>query len=182
MRVSFLLISFLFSLSCFSQSSDFIILKKKGRTTKSYYTGTQIEFVTNAGAYRNALITAVRNDSVYLQEFVIRQLPTTLGTYITDTAGSFRYIYHYKDIAAMGAPAKGKFNWRGSGSSLMGGSVLLILGSGVVYLADRDNFSPALMGAAAGLGILGYFMNKGGGKGIVIGKKGYTLEYMDLTP
>jgi hypothetical protein len=163
-----------------AQSSDFIILKKKHKTIKRFYAGTQVEFMTTTGAYRDALITRIANDSVYLQEFLIRRVPTQLGYFITDTAGSFRYVYHYNQIASIGKPQKG-FNVRGSGAALFGGGIILTLASGVVYLADREKFSPALLIASVGLGTLGYFMSKAGGKGIVIGKKNYSLEYINLT-
>lgn len=165
----------------YAQPSDFIALKKKGKTVRSYFSGTQIEFITSSGAYRNALINRIFDDTLYLQEFEVRILPTTFGTYIRDTVGSYRFKYHYKQVASLG-PKKQGFNWSGSGSSLMGGGVLLMLGSGVVYLADRDNFSPGLLGAAAALTGIGYFLNKSGSKGIVPGKKNYTLEYIDTTP
>lgn len=177
--ISFMLISF--SCCVYAQPSDFIALKKKGRTFRSYYSGTNIEFITNTGAYRNALINRIYNDTLFLQEFEVRLLPTTFGTYIRDTVGSYRFKYHYNQVASLG-PKKQKFNWSGSGSSLMGGGVLLMLGSGVVYLADRNSFSPGLFGAAAVLTGIGYLLNKAGSKGIVPGRKKYTLEYMDVTP
>ena len=163
-----------------AQPSDFIILKKKDKTIKRFYAGTQMEFVTTTGAYRDALITRIANDSLYLQEFLIRRVPTQLGYFITDTAGSFRYVYHYNQVASIGKPQKG-FNVRGSGAALLGGGIVLTLASGVVYLADREKFSPALLIASVGLGTLGYFMSKAGGKGIVIGKKNYSLEFIKLT-
>lgn len=170
-------------LSCcvYAQPSDFIALKKKGRTIQSYYTGTHIEFITSSGAYRNALINRIYGDTLYLQEFEVRLLPTTFGTYIRDTVGSYRFKYHHNQIASLG-PKKQKFNWSGSGSSLMGGGLLLMVGSGVVYLADRNNFSPGLLGAATVLTGIGYLLNKSGSKGIVPGKRKYTLEYIDVTP
>ena len=83
-----------------AQPSDFIILKKKDKTIRSYYAGTQIEFVTSSGAYRNALINRIVHDTIYLQEFLVRRIPTQLGFYITDTLGSYRFAYHYNEIAA----------------------------------------------------------------------------------
>lgn len=178
----YLLIIFLLYIpsSGVAQPSDFIILKKKDKTVRSYYAGTNIEFVTVTGAYRDALINKIQNDTLYIQEFLVRQVQTQMGFYIIDTAGSFRYAYHYKDIRSIGKPQKG-FNLRGSGSALLGGGILLTLASAVVFVADRDKFSPELMGTAAGLGIIGYFLSKAGSKGIVIGKKNYRLEYMNMT-
>ena len=179
----YLLILLLFIIPCcvYAQPSDFIALKKKGKTVRSYFSGTHIEFITSTGAYRNALINRIYNDTLYLQEFEVRILPTTFGTYIRDTVGSYRFRYHYNQVASLG-PKKQKFNWSGSGASLMGGGMLLILGSGVVYLADKNNFSPNLLGAAAALTFVGYLMNKSGSKGIVPGKRNYSFEYIDATP
>lgn len=163
-----------------AQPSDFIILKKKDKTIRSYYAGTQIEFVTSSGAYRNALINRIVHDTIYLQEFLVRRIPTQLGFYITDTAGSYRFAYHYNQIAAFGKKQKG-FNLSGSGASLLGGGILLTLANAVVYLVDRDKFSPALLGASVGLGAIGYVLLKAGNKGIVIGKRNYRLEYIKVT-
>ena len=82
----FLHILLLFSTTAFSQSADFIVLKKKGKTIQTFYAGTNMAFTTVSGAYINAQVTGIKNDSLFLQEFIIRYLPTTIGTYIIDTA------------------------------------------------------------------------------------------------
>ena len=175
-----LAISLLFFVHCsFAQSSDFIILKKKDKTIRSYYAGTQIEFVTTDGAYRNALINRIANDTIYLQEFLVRTVTTNLGFTITDTAGSFRYAYHYRQIGAIGKKQSG-FNLKGSGAALFGGGIVLTAASGVVYLADRKKFSPGLMIASAGLAGIGYLLMRSGDKGMVIGKRNYRIEYMNM--
>jgi len=179
MRLLFPVLFFSFT-AAYSQPSDFMILKKKNKTIHTYYAGTQIEFVTNNGIYKDAMITKIANDTVYLQEFLVRQAQTSLGFYITDTAGSFRYAYDYRQIRSIGKKQKG-FNVSGSGAALFGGGTVLTLGSGIAYLADRNKFSPALMIASAALAGIGYWMMKSGSKGIVIGKKNYRLEYVKVT-
>lgn len=169
---------FMFSSTAYCQKADFIMLKKNQKTVKNFYSGTHIEFVATNGAYRNALITGIKNDSLYLQEFIVYRMPTTLGTYILDTTGSFSYAYHYNQIKSFGKPQKG-FNVGGSGAALLGGGVLLVLASGVSYLIDKDQFSPELLGVAVGLAGIGYIMNKAAAKRIVIGKK-YKLQYISL--
>jgi len=124
-------------------------------------------------------IYAMQHDTVYLQEFLIQRAVTSFGSIITDTVGSFKHKYSYKDIVGMGNAKKQNFDWRGSGAALLGGGTLLALGSGIVYLADREKFSPGLLGAAVGLGTIGYFLAKGKSSGIMIGKK-YQLLYMDM--
>lgn len=163
----------------FSQSSDFIILKKKNKTVRNIFAGSNIEFVSTNGAYRNAYINAIKNDSIFLQEFQVYRRPTTFGSYILDTVGSFRYVYHYNQIGSFGPRKQKGFNVSGSGAALMGGGALLTVASGVSYLADKEKFSPGLLAAAVGLGGLGYLMNSSSGKGMMIGKK-YRLQYMKM--
>jgi len=180
LRSLFLILLFVSSAAA-AQQSDFIILKKKNKTIHSYYAGTQIEFVTTNGVYKDALITGIANDTIYLQEFLVQRGVTSLGFYVTDTVGSFRYAYNYHQVGTIGKAEKKGFNLRGSGAALFGGGTLLTLGSGVVYLADRKKFSPALMITSAALAGVGYLLMKTGSKGIVIGKKNYRLEYIKLT-
>jgi hypothetical protein len=173
-----LIMSIIFvSAFAYGQGSDFIILKKRNKTVKTFYAGSNIEFVTTSGAYRNGLINTIERDTIFMQEFLVQRIPTTFGTYILDTAGSFRYKYDYHEVQIFGKEQKG-FNVSGSGAALLGGGILLTLGSGVVYLADRKHFSGSLMAASAGLAVAGYFLSKSGSKGMVIGKKGYRLQYM----
>ena len=178
---AFFLILFFASSAASAQPSDFIILKKKNKTIHSYYAGTQIEFVTTNGVYKDAVITKISNDTIYLQEFLIQRAVTSLGFYVIDTVGSYRYAYDYHQIGSIGKQANKGFNVQGSGAALFGGGIVLTLGSGIVYLADRKKFSPALLIGSAALAGMGYLLMKSGHKGIVIGKKNYRLEYMRLT-
>ena len=170
----------LLSISSFSQTADFILLKKRNKTIDKFFSGGEISFTSESGAFINAHINGIKNDTIYLQEFIIQRIPTTIGTYIIDTVGSYRYKYHYKQIAAIGRKEKTNFNTRGSGAALFGGGLLITLASGVVFLVDREKFSAPLLLASVGLGTLGYFMAKGGKRGILIGKK-YQLVYMDMS-
>ncbi len=168
------------SLQIKAQSGDFILLKKKSITIKTYFKGSQIEFITKRGAYRNAIITDIRNDSVFLKEYIINRLPISMGFYITDTLGSYHYAYHYQEIYRFNRPNK-KFNASGSCAALMGGGLLLTLASAFVFVADKDNFSPPLLAAAVGLGTIGYFLNKKVSKGIIIGKNKFSLQYINIS-
>ena len=176
----FLPLLLLFAVPCYSQSADFIILKKKSKTIQTFYAGTNINFTTVSGAYITAHINGIKNDTLFLQEYITQYLPTTIGTYVVDTVGSYRYKFHYNQVKAMGRKAKKGFNTKGSGASLFGGGVLLTLASGVVFLVDRKNFSAPLLIASAALGTLGYFWATSGGGALVIGKK-YKLVYMDMS-
>ncbi len=177
-----IILSFLLFISTlsFAQSGDFIILKKNNKTIETFYSGSHIAFTSTNGAFIDASINQIKNDTLYLQEFIIRYLPTTFGTYIIDTAGSYHYQYDYREIKFMGRKQKTNFDMRGSGAALLGGGILLTIGSGVVFLADRKKFSAPLLIAAVGLGTVGYFLGKSKSGGIIIGKK-YRLVYMDMS-
>lgn len=174
----FLLITYL---KAGAQQADFIIIKKHNKTIASYYSGMNIAFTAQSGANIDALINGIKDDTLYLQQFIVQYIPTTIGTIIIDTVGSYRYKYHYNQIAAFGKPENKNFNVRGSGAALLGGGALLAIGSGVVYLADRQKFSAPILLTSLGLGTLGYFLAKGKkSKGITIGKK-YKIVYMNMS-
>jgi hypothetical protein len=162
----------------FSQSSDVILLKKRNKTIKRYFAGMDIDITTNTGAYISAHINQIKNDSLFLKEFVVRQMPTQLGVYVLDTVTTYYYKYHYNQVKAIGKTGR-RFNFSASAASLMGGGALLVLANGVVYLVDKEKFSPALMIASASLMTIGYVMARTGDKGMVIGKK-YSLVYMAI--
>jgi|SRR5437868_5741681 len=168
------------STASYSQSADFIQLKKHKHVINTYFSGGNISFTATSGTYFDGLINGIKDDTLYLQQFVVRYVPTTLGTYIIDTVGSYHYKYHYNQIKAIGKTEKKNFNWRGSGASLMGGAALITIGSGLVYAFDRKKFSAPLLYTAMGLGGLGYLISKAGTGGMIIGKK-YHLEYMKMS-
>ena len=166
----------------FSQSADFIQLKKNNKTIASFYSGMNIAFTSESGSFIDAYINGIKDDTLYLQQFIVRYLPTNFGTYIVDTAGSYRYKYHYNQIIAIGRKEKTNFNVRGSGAALLGGGAVLTLASGIIYVADRKKFSAPLLLASVGLGTIGYFMSKGSKHSgtYVIGKK-YKLVYLNMS-
>ena len=162
----------------YAQSSDVIYLKKNNKTIKRFFAGTDINLTTNTGVYISASIIKINNDTLFLKQFDIRQIPTALGVYILDTVATYYYKYHYNQIKAIGHTGKG-FNLSGSAATLMGGGALLTVASGVVFLVDRQKFSPALLIASASLATIGFIMAKTTGKGMMIGKK-YSLLYLGI--
>ena len=175
MKKLILLLFVFIAVQSFAQSSDFILFKHKDRTIKTFFVGGQISFTSNTGAFIEANITNIKNDTLYLKEYIIRQVPTQLGVYMLDTTYYYGQ-YHYKQILAIGQTGR-RFDWGGSGAALMGGGLVLTVASGVVFLADNKKFSPELLGGAVALTGLGYLMSRSSGKGMVIGKK-YSLVYI----
>jgi hypothetical protein len=175
-----LLILLLITVNIFAQPSDFITLKKKGKTIKTFFAGSNISFITTGGANFNVQINNIRNDSIFVTEFMIVQVPTRLGVYVLDTAARYKYSFNYREIATIYYDKKG-FSFSGSGASLMGGGLLIMVVSGVIYLVDRSSFSLPLVGAAAGLGLTGYLLTRLQTTNYKIGKK-YQLNYISVNP
>lgn len=172
----FLCVIILFSALCsLGQSSDFLLFKHKNRTIATYFSGTDIKYTGVNGVYTEAIITNIKNDSLFLKEYVIRAIPTQLGVYMLDTSYYYKNI-HYKDIKSIGKTGR-RFNWAGSGAALLGGGILLTVASGVVYLADNKKFSPELLAASVGLAGVGYLLTKVNNGGMTVGKK-YALVYV----
>ncbi|MBS1509291.1 MAG: hypothetical protein JST86_00505 [Bacteroidetes bacterium] len=163
-----------------AQTADFIVLKKRNHTIQTFFAGSNIQFTTTSGTYIDALINGIKDDTLYLQQFVIQYLPTTFGTLMRDTAGSYHYKFHYNQVAAIGKTAKRGFDTKSNGAILFGGGILLTVASGVVYFVDRKHFSAPLLIGSAALGTIGYFLAKGGSSGMAIGKK-YHLQYVNMS-
>ena len=147
----------------FGQSSDVILLKRNNKTINRYFSGTDIDLVTTTGVSLNAYITHINNDTLF----------------ILDTLTTYYYQYHYNQIKSIGKTGR-RFDLSASAGSLLGGGALLTLAGGVVFLVDREKFSPALMAASVSLATIGYVMAKTSGNGMVIGKK-YSLAYLKIS-
>jgi hypothetical protein len=165
-----------------SQSSDLIVVKKNNRTVKTYFPGDEIMFSTNS-RYLDAYITSINNDSLFLIQYDVRQVPTNLGVYLLDTIARYRFGVNYKDIISLGKMKSKSFDWAGSGGVLLGGGTLLTLVGLGTWLFSKPNTqyyaSPYLVGGAALLAGIGYLLAKGGSKQTVLGKK-YSLEYIKV--
>ncbi len=163
-----------------AQPNDVLSLYKKDRVIRTYFVGDNISFTSTSGAYRDAVITAIKNDSVYLQEFLVYKVPTTYGGFVLDTAGSFRYKYGYKEIYSFGPKAHRGFDLGGSAGALFGGGAVLSVASLVVLAVDKNKFSPVLLGTGLGGVALGYLLAKTANKAVIVGKNHYTLKYTNL--
>ncbi len=61
---------------CMAQS-DLVVLKKNKRVVRSYYPGQEIYFESASRPYKG-FIREIKNDSLYLVQYDIRQVPTNL--------------------------------------------------------------------------------------------------------
>ena len=176
------IICFLLLSSGEAQPSDILILKKRSHPLQTFFPGSEIAFNTSNGYY-NGFIQSIQRDSLFLLQYDIRQIPTTLGIYILDTVATYHFAVNYKQITGFGKTGYKKFDWSASGGALAGGGVLItVVGLGT-WLFTKPNTryyaSPYLVGGAALLAGIGYLLARSNGKGMEIGKK-YSLQYLHV--
>lgn len=181
MRYSFVFCLLFIFISGYGQG-DMIVLKKRGKMIHSYFPGKEIFYQSDNGVH-NAYINAIKDDSLFLAQFDIRQVMTFMGTYAIDTVATYRYSINYHDITAIVKPPKSNFSWHGIGSTLYYGGAVLTAAGLVTWALAKPNTRyyarPELViGAAAATGI-GYLLMHTKTRSMDIGKK-YTLVYVEL--
>ncbi|MDP4283078.1 MAG: hypothetical protein Q8891_01540 [Bacteroidota bacterium] len=171
---------FLIASSCMAQY-DILILKKNNRTQQSFFTGSEMTFTTATGFY-HAYVTSIERDSVFLIQYDIRQIPTSLGVYVLDTLARYNFGINYHDITGFDKMTN-KFDWSASGGALFGGGVLLTTVGLGTWIFTKPNTryyaSPSLVIGSAILAGIGYLMLKSSNKGRRLGKK-YMLQYIKM--
>ena len=179
MKNFFLFAFLLFAWGSSMAQTDFILVKKRDQTLRTLYSGNQISFTTSL-RYYSGLIDAIRRDSIYLLEYDVRQIPTSLGVYMLDTVATYHTSIYYKDILKIENKKEG-FNLAASGASLLGGGILITtVGLGTWLFTksgDQYHASPRLVIGSAVLGLSGYFLLKINVNNYNIGKK-YRLQYI----
>ena len=181
MRNASVLFIFLLTVSTgFSQASDFITVKKRNnRTLKTFFPGVFISFQTFDKRQVHGLITAIRNDSVFVKEWDIRPMINSIGIPVTDTVGAYLNGFNYKEIDKVEVSDRMKLQ------QLTPGQVLIIGGTGYILLnlingaylhqsiTSRKNVtSLSIAGAAIGAGLLINYLVKHGNR--------YHVEYVHM--
>lgn len=170
-----------FAAGVFAQASDFLVLKKRQRTEKSYFQGMPIAFTTGIGSF-SGVVEKIKNDSLFLLQYDIRRVPTRLGVFVSDTVAVYRLVFHYKEVITIDKKNYG-FNWNSAGGTLLGtGSLLTALGAGSWLVTKKDSryyARPEFVAACAGLAGIGYILLKSNTTNYKIGKK-YSLEYISV--
>jgi hypothetical protein len=92
------LLAMLICASAAAQKSDFIVLKSRSnRTLRTYFEGTHLSARTYNDFRVNGPIKAIRNDSIFVQQTEVYQVPSQFGTPILDTV-VYTIGFPYTDI------------------------------------------------------------------------------------
>lgn len=163
---------------CLVAQGNMMILKKNGKTIKTYYEGSEIIFDAGAGMQR-AQIYDMKKDSLFLVQYEVQQRMTTLGFTVPDTVAAYRSAIHYHEIKSFGRTTSGF--WNASGASFFGGGLLLTTAGLLTWVFAKPNTRyyarPELVISAAALTGAGYLIMKSSQKKMVIGKT-YSLQYI----
>ena len=165
MKILFFILCTIHSIWTFGQVSDFILVKKNnGRIIKSFSPNVNITFETFYNTYVSGPIMKIRNDSIYVKTFDIRQFMTTLGVTRVDTFNTYITPYYYKDIRSIKVYEKQSFI-RNKADKLMmfGGAGYMILNViNSIYLKQplTDPKNLTKMGLAASAFASGYIINR----------------------
>lgn len=168
------------SVSSFSQASDFISVKKRNnRTLRTFFPGVQISFETFDKRQVSGLITAIRNDSVFVKEWDVRPMLNSLGIPVTDTLGTYLSGFHYKEINKVEVSDRMKLQ------QLTPGRILIIGGTGYALLnvingaylhqsvtSSKNLTSLGIAAGAVGAGFLTNYLVKRGNR--------YHVEYIRM--
>lgn len=165
----------------FSQD-DLLVLKQRNQTIQTWIPGSIINFQFSSKQWIQGIVKHIRNDSIIIEQIVLRTVPNQFGFASIDTAKFGLMKLHVKEI--YGVPS------RESGGSIFTNGALFMLGSAAYILVNVVNTiihkegifeSPngTRLGVAAGTFALGVLLQSSHQEYIVLGKK-YTMETIHL--
>jgi hypothetical protein len=168
------------SVHLLAQASDFISVKKKNnRTVKTFFPGLPISFETFDKRQVSGLITAIRNDSIFVKQWDVRPMLNSLGIPVTDTLGAYLNGFHYKELNKVSVSDRMKLQ------QLTPGRILIIGGTGYALLnvingaylhesvtSKKNLTSLGIAAGAVGAGLLINYLVKHGNK--------YHVEYIRM--
>ena len=118
------------SWNVFSQS-DLLVLKQKNQVIQTWVPGSYIDFQFSSKQWIQGIIKNIRNDSILIDQVVLRQVPTQLGFLKTDTAHLGLMKLHVSEIYGMPK--------RQQGSGILSNGALFQLGAAAYIFLNIFN-------------------------------------------
>ena len=176
-----------------SQPSDYIVLKKRNnRTLKTYFPGAFISAATYTGFNLSGIIKQIKNDSVFIEQQQVRQVPTQFGVPALDTI-NYSIRLHFTEIRAFFYTSNKASSGRGMRRSFVGGKLpnLMILGgSGFIILelvntayrgeSLSDGNKLTILAIAAAVAATGFLWKKVQDRSTSAGTK-YKVIYVNMS-
>ena len=167
----------------FSQTSDFMVLKKKDRTIQTFFPGSHINFQLDNGQWLEGPIIKIIRDSIFIEQQKEQGYLTIWGTPAYQLLNLGVLKFHVNEIVAL--PYKEKH------VSIIDNGILFQV-AGATYITlniansiiQKDPFFAAQnltnIGIAAGVLLFGKILQWSHPTQITIGKK-YQLQIIHLT-
>ena len=161
------------------KTSDMVVLRnKQGHTIKSYFSGMPIDFGDRGGREVSGVVKKIDYDTIFIQQFDIRQAYNRWGTYVMDTVTTYLLKYHYNEISWIRKPSARLEFVRDGTIFMIGGTAYLLLHViNAAYL--KEPVVGSTVAIAAGVAVGGLVMKKLRKRKYTIGKK-YSLVYIDM--
>jgi hypothetical protein len=178
MKLLLILTILMISMAALSQQSDFFLLKRSGKTIRSFFQGSYIDLVTRDGENYSGYIKKIARDSVWVEYHEILKGYSAFGGVVLDTMtfearrfamNNILSIHKEEQRLEQAAPA-----------------VLLKIGSAgylslhiINGLIQHQSISLKKVGIAAGAYLAGVLISKLHKENYYIGKR-YRLQYISL--
>jgi hypothetical protein len=101
MRIRLTVFILLISASFAFSQNDLLVLKKKNQIVKTWVRGSSISFQFSNKQWLQAIIKTIRNDSLLLDIYVLRQVANQFGLPTIDTGKIGLLKLHIKEIYAL---------------------------------------------------------------------------------
>ncbi|MFP5040354.1 hypothetical protein [Parasediminibacterium sp. JCM 36343] len=162
-----------------SAQGDFVLLRKKGIVTQSYFVGTYMQCQLSNGQWVEGRIKKVKTDSLFVEQLAVRQVGNYWGVATLDTVHYGMMKLALADIHALPLKEKG-IGMIKDGSLFSIGAAAYIglnLFNGLVLKGQSIGTAQNLtnLGIAGGVFLVGRVLHWTHPTSIVIGKK-YTLS------
>jgi hypothetical protein len=165
----------------FSQN-DLLVLKQHNKTIQTWIPGSTITFQYSSKQWIEGIIKAIRNDSILIEQIILRRVANQFGFLAIDTAKMGLMKLHVKEIYGMPK--------RNSGGSIFTNGALFMLGSGAYIFANLintlihkdalfDSQNGTRLGVAGGIFIVGALLQSTHSEYVTLGRK-YTIETIHL--
>jgi hypothetical protein len=179
MKPLLILALLLTGLATSAQQSDFFLLKRSGKTVKSFFAGSYINFETKGGEIYSGYIKKVARDSVWVEYHEIIKGYAAFGGVMLDTIAYEARRFAISDISSIHKEEK-RLEQTAPVVLLKIGSagyILLHITNGIIL---HQSINLKKIGIAAGAYFAAVLIGKLHKEDYYIGKK-YRLQYVSLS-
>lgn len=178
-----LIILFVLSGFCSAYSqSDLLVLKQRNQTIQTWIPGSMISFQFSSKQWLDGIIKAVRNDSILMEQIILRQVPDRFGFPTTDTAKMGLLKLHINEIYGMPKRNFGAGVFTNGLLFKMGSAAYIFLNVFNSLIHNEQVFSSvnlSRIGIAGGVYLLGSLLAANHSNYVIMGKK-YRLQTIHM--